>query len=80
MVFDHAIMAACSDRALVLTSLDIPHQVLHTGGRCYLVVPEEFEERAKYELWAYEKENVPVKVPEPRVKPVYQDGIPGIIF
>ena len=80
VAFDHQAMAACSDRALVLTSLDIPHQLLHTAGHCYLVVPAEFEERAKFELWAYEKENVPVKVPEPRIKPVHQDGLPGIIF
>lgn len=80
VVFEHPAMGPCSDRALVLISLDIPNQLLHTGGRCYLVVPTEFEERSRYELWEYEKENEPVEKPEPLVKPVEQDGLPGILF
>lgn len=79
VVFEHRAMPPCSDRALVLTSLDIPHQLLHTGGMCLLVVPTEFEERAKFEIWQYEQENRPTTLPEPRITPVYQDALPGLI-
>ena len=72
-------VAPCSDRALVLSSLDIPHQMLHLGGYCRLVVPDEFLERARFEIWQYEQENRPVAQVQPLFTPHYQDAWPGVI-
>ncbi|GMR17137.1 MAG: rhomboid family intramembrane serine protease [Gammaproteobacteria bacterium] len=68
----------CADRALVLMSLDIPHFVQHDAGTSVLLVPASVAERAKYELWQYERENR-APPPPPRVQPVYQDGLPGVL-
>lgn len=79
VVFEHPSVAAGSDRALVLTSLDIPHQILHTEGLCRLLVPGEFSERAKFELWQYEQENRVEKPAAPAIAPVYYDALPGVL-
>ena len=80
VAFEHPAVAACSDRALVLTSLDIPHEILHVDGLCRLVVPNEYLERARYEIWAYETENRAGPAPPPPVPVTEQDGLPGILF
>lgn len=77
--FSARLMPRCSERALVLSSLNIPHQILHAGGACHLVVPDEFLERARHELWQYEQENRPARSAGPRVEPVHQDGVPGVV-
>lgn len=79
VVFEDRAMQPCSERALVLSSLDIPHQLLHAGGTCQLVVPHDFAERAKYEIWQYETENPPPKPQAPRVEPTYHNALPGLV-
>lgn len=80
VVFRHASQAACSDRALVLTSLEIPWQILEANAEFALVTPIDFAERAKYELWQYDEENRPPAPPPPPVAVTYHDATPGIIF
>ncbi|HEX7062822.1 MAG TPA: rhomboid family intramembrane serine protease [Woeseiaceae bacterium] len=79
VVFATADARVCSDRALVLQSLGIPHEILRDADRLLLIVPDEVAERAKYELWQYEQENRP---PRPRPAPLigrYQDPVPGVL-
>ena len=59
VVFDSVDPRAASDRALVLTSLEIPCELLRVDARSVLVVPAELAERARFELWQYEQENRP---------------------
>jgi membrane associated rhomboid family serine protease len=61
----------------VLHALGIPYEILLTEERSIIVIPVEFIEKAKYELWQYDQEN---RKPKPRgttITPVYQSGIPG---
>lgn len=72
-------MRDCSDRALVLHSLEIPYQILEEAGGSAVVVPAEFAERARYEIWQYDQEN---RQPRPRPRAVvdeYHNGLPGVI-
>jgi membrane associated rhomboid family serine protease len=62
----------------VLHALGIPYEILLTERRSMIVIPAEFIEKAKYELWQYDQEN---RKPKPRgatITPVYQSGIPGV--
>ncbi len=79
VAFEDRSVGACSDRALVLTSLDIPHQLLRVDGFCRLLVPREFGERAKYELWQYERENESAAPTTPAIAPVFHDALPGVL-
>lgn len=80
IVFSDPSQTACADRALVLSSLDIPHEIVRSDAAFGLAVPDELAERAKYELWQYEQENRP----QPRrqmAPPVSNlDPRPGILF
>ena len=78
IVFESSDRQACSDRALVLTSLNIPYEILSDELRCMLVVPAEAAEKAKYEIWQYDKENQPVKRVKPRLVPDFQNAVPGV--
>lgn len=78
-VFDSDVLKPCSDRALVLHSLDIPYDILRDDGRAILAVPDEYAERARFELWQYDREN---RKPQPAAPPasyVYHNGVPGVI-
>lgn len=79
VVFEHRAKRPCADRALVLTSLGIPHELMQTAEVWLLVVPEEMAEKAKFEIWQYEEENKSVSAKAPVVQPVYQDSIPGVV-
>lgn len=70
---------SCSERALVLHSLDIPCEIVRAPAGNGLVVPAEYAERAKFELWQYDKENAPPRPDRPRIVPVYQDAVPGVL-
>lgn len=70
---------ACSDRGLVLHSLNIPYEILSDGQRSMVVVPSQHLEKAKYEIWQYEQENRQRTIPAPRVSPVIQNGVPGVV-
>jgi rhomboid protease GluP len=78
VVFEGNNRATCADRALVLTSLQIPHQIVEEPGVCMLLVPAEFSARASEELWLYDEENPPV-VKRPPVKAPQRNATPGVI-
>jgi rhomboid protease GluP len=79
VVFRSRSRQACNDRALVLTSLSIPYEVLVADQGYMLVVPAEVSERARYEIWQYDKENVPVRRQAPRLVPDFQNAVPGVV-
>ena len=79
IVFESSHRQASNDRALVLSSLNIPHEILHDDLGYTLVVPAEVSEKAKYEIWQYEKENQQVRPQRPRPVPVFQNAVPGIV-
>jgi membrane associated rhomboid family serine protease len=79
-IFDSTNRQACNDRALVLTSLKIPYEILSDDRRYMLVVPVEVEEKAKYEIWQYDKENQPVPKARPRLVPEFQNPVPGVVI
>ena len=78
VVFDSTNRQQCADRALVLTSLQIPHQIVDDMTGCALVVPADYSARAMQELRLYDEENSPRQPPK-AVSFVYQDAIPGIV-
>ncbi len=80
VVFDSGDRQACNDRALVLLSLKIPYEILSDGSQYRLVVLAEFSEKAKYEIWQYDKENQPVPRPKPRLVPDFQNAVPGVVI
>ncbi len=79
VVFESRNRAACSDRALVLTAVQIPHEIVHDQGGCALVVPAEYSGAAAGELQQYEEENPPL-VREPAKKIPSYDAMPGIFL
>jgi rhomboid protease GluP len=79
IVFEGNNRATCTDRALVLTSLQIPHHIVEDGGICMLLVPAEFSARASEELWLYDEENPPV-VKRPLRKAPHRNATPGVII
>lgn len=56
-VFEGPRFDAASERSLVLTSLDIPNEMLRQDGSYVVYVPGELAERSKFELWQYGQEN-----------------------
>jgi len=79
VIFESRAKAPCMDRALVLTSLSIPHKIMQVDDICRLVVPAEFTEKAKFELWQYEEENKNRGISGPSIQPVYQNAVPGVV-
>jgi rhomboid protease GluP len=77
VVFESRNRAMCSERALVLTSLQIPHGIVDDDGTYVLVVPAEFSARATEEIWLYAEENPPV-VPRPRKPLPHRNAVPGV--
>lgn len=63
----------------MLHSLGIPYELLADGSSTRLVVPPEFTEKAKFELWQYEIENRQPTATSSRLTPVYQNAIPGVL-
>jgi membrane associated rhomboid family serine protease len=78
VVFESRNRAACSDRALVLASSQIPHKVVDDSSSCALVVPAEYSARAMDELRLYDEENPP-PASRPRKIIEYHDPVPGIV-
>jgi rhomboid protease GluP len=78
VVFESRNRQSCADRALVLTSLEIPHQVIDDGASCALIVPAAYSARANAEIQLYDSENPPVvRTPTKRIE--YQDAVPGLV-
>jgi len=78
VVFESRDRRACSDRALVLASLQIPHQLVDDAAGCALIVPAEVSAQATQELRLYEEENPP-RHPVKARPFVYRNAVPGII-
>ncbi len=78
VVFESRNRQSCADRALVLESLQIPHQLFDDGASCAVIVPASYSARAASELHLYEEENPPlIKKSQPRVD--YHDAVPGLV-
>ena len=78
VVYENPSYVACSDRALVLTSIGIPYDIVHDSGTCVLIVPAEHSARAAEQLRLYDQENLPaVRRRPPELKA--QDALPGIV-
>jgi membrane associated rhomboid family serine protease len=78
VVFESRNRRACSDRALVLASLQIPHQLVDDAAGCALIVPAASSAQAMQELLLYEEENLPHHAV--KTSPfAYQNAVPGII-
>ncbi|MDH3532162.1 MAG: rhomboid family intramembrane serine protease [Gammaproteobacteria bacterium] len=77
VVFESGSPGACADRALVLASLQIPHEIIADAGSCALIVPARYSAQAAEQLMRYDAENPP---PMPKRQPaiVYQNALPGI--
>ena len=78
VVYESRNRRRCADRALVLSSVHIPYQLIDDGMSCALVVPAADSARAAQELQLYDEENPPV-VARPRKSIVYQDAVPGVV-
>ena len=78
VVFEHAHLHLCRDRLLVLQSLSIPAELVSNLGVHAIVTPASVAEKAKFEIWQYDRENTVAPPPKPAFKPVYQNSLPGI--
>ncbi len=78
VVYENPNRQECADRALVLASIQVPHQVVVDGATCVLVVPAADSARAVAELQLYDDENPPVQ-PVVRARIDYQDALPGLV-
>ena len=78
VVFESRNRQSCADRALVLSSLQIPHQLIDDGGSCAVLVPAEVSAQAAKELRLYEEENPPPQITPARVIESH-DPLPGLI-
>ena len=78
VVYESRNRSACSDRALVLAAVQIPHQIIDDSGGSALLVPAEFSATAVGELRLYDQENPPAPVASTAAF-TYQNALPGII-
>ena len=78
VVFESRNRQSCADRALVLSSLQIPYQLVDDGASYALVVPAAYSAQAVNELQLYDEENPPVR-PRPVRRADYQDPVPGLV-
>jgi len=78
VVFESRNRQSCADRALVLSSLQIPYQLIDDGTSYALVVPAAYSAQAVNELQLYDEENPPVR-PSPVRRADYQDPVPGLV-
>lgn len=78
VVFESGSRGACADRALVLASLQIPHEIIADSGSCALIVPARYSAQAMDQLMRYDEENPP-PMPKPAPAIVHQNALPGIL-
>ena len=78
VVFESRNRQSCADRALVLSSLQIPYQLIDDGASYALVVPAAYSAQAVNELQLYDEENPPVR-PNPVRRADNQDPVPGLV-
>ncbi len=69
---------SCADRALVLSALSIPHELIEDDSGIAILVPASRSAEAAEELRRYDEENTPPVKPD--VAPIEShDPVPGII-
>jgi rhomboid protease GluP len=78
-VFEGPRFDAASERSLVLTSLDIPNEMLRQDGSYVVYVPGELAERSKFELWQYGQENRRDTVRRNIIPTPSLNAIPGVV-
>ncbi len=78
VVFESRNRRACSDRALVLAAIRIPHEIVEDPLFCALIVPAEYSAKAADELRLYDEENPP-RQPAPAVALDHQNAVPGVV-
>ena len=78
VVFESRNRQLGADRSLVLSSAQIPHQLIDDSDSCALVVPAAESARAASELRLYDEENPP-PILQHRPKIELQDPLPGLI-
>lgn len=78
VVYESQNHAECSDRALVLAAVQIPHQIVADELSYALLVPARHSAQAMHQLTQYDDENPPV-VAVRNVPIVYQNAIPGLL-
>jgi membrane associated rhomboid family serine protease len=77
VVFESRNRRACSDRALVLATFQIPHEIIDDATSCALIVPAEYSARAANELRLYDEENPP-RQPSPKIAVDHHNAVPGV--
>ncbi len=80
IVFESTRLQLCNERLLVLQSLSIPGEIAHSYASHAVVVPASVVERAKYEIWQYDQENVKPVLAAPLFTPVQHNSVPGIVI
>ena len=78
-VFEGPRFDAASERSLVLTSLEIPNEMLRQDGSYVVYVPGELAERSKFELWQYGQENRRDTVRRNIIPAPSLNAIPGVV-
>ena len=78
MVYESRNRSECSDRALVLSAVNIPFQIVDDVASCALVVPAEYSAQAMAELHQYDDENPPRIVVKSRPLELHR-ALPGLI-
>jgi len=69
---------AASERSLVLTSLDIPNEMMRQDGSYLVYVPGDVAERAKFELWQYGQENRRETLRRSMIPTPNLNAVPGV--
>jgi len=78
VVFESRNRRACTDRALVLASLEIPHELVSDASSSALLVPAHDAPRAVEQLRLYDHENPP-RQPRRKVAIEYHPAVPGVV-
>lgn len=78
VVFESRDRRSCADRALVLASLGIPHELVSDAHSWALLVPASLAPYAVEQLMLYDRENPPRK-PRSPVAIEYHNAVPGVV-
>lgn len=79
IVFESRRQSSCNERSLVLSSLDIQHEILEGEHSWAIIVPASLGDRALQELAQYARENLASGPPARIRHPEYHDALPGIL-
>lgn len=78
VLFESRERRACADRALVLTSVGMAHELLFNGEHYALLVPDADLHRARHEIYLYEQENRPPPGNRSGILPAAHTPWPGV--